>query len=191
YKDLTPIEQREVTCEELNPLFSDSFDKALFKAKVNIYGNYFTGLLVIKRLETKSTRVAFLTEVGITMFDFEFMPDGETKVHSVMKAFDKKSVIRTIQNDFKLLFMRAVCPADALLYDDSAAGQKVFKIKSVDEYNYYFVENKRLKRIENTSGWFKNVAVSLDEYKNEFPQKIKFLHYNFNMEIRLAGLAAP
>ena len=64
----TPKTQSEIE----NPYFSDSSKDYVYKAKIDIYGKYFGGILILKKVGDRSHRVVFTTEFGNKIFDFLF-----------------------------------------------------------------------------------------------------------------------
>src|SRR5690606_41821271 len=55
-----------------NPYFSNADIDYIYKASINVYGNHFSGLLILKKIEESKHRVAFTTEMGNKLFDFTF-----------------------------------------------------------------------------------------------------------------------
>ena len=56
-----PITKTEIT----NPYFSSSAIDYIYKAKIDIYGKYFGGILIIKKVTDDMHRVVFTTEFGV------------------------------------------------------------------------------------------------------------------------------
>jgi hypothetical protein len=68
-----------------------------YDASVDVVGKHISGLLLIKNMPDSSTRVVFTNEAGITFFDFSFSKEGQFSVVSVIKQFDRKVVIQTLE----------------------------------------------------------------------------------------------
>ena len=69
--------------------FKPAFTVALYSTTVNVVGNHLSGLLLIKKMPDSSTRMVFSNEMGLTFFDFEFTPEGNFKVYSIIKKMIK------------------------------------------------------------------------------------------------------
>ncbi|MCX6204777.1 MAG: hypothetical protein NTZ19_00810 [Bacteroidetes bacterium] len=83
-----------------------SYNVLLFNTNVDVVGNHFSGLLLIKKMPDSSTRIVFSNEVGFKFFDFEFKNDFSFKVYSIVEQMNKKAVITTLQKDFELVLMQ-------------------------------------------------------------------------------------
>ena len=95
-------EKRNLKADELNSFFDAKKGTYLFKTKIWLYDNYFTGLMVIKQNEKGNYRTVFMNEMGIKFFDFEFLENPTKKeddfiVHYCLEAFDKKVFISNIE----------------------------------------------------------------------------------------------
>src|SRR5690606_4645887 len=81
----------------------DGITASWFDASVDVVGKHFSGLLLIREMEDRSTRLVFTNEVGVTFFDFEFLEDGRFDVKRIVDPLNKKLVIQTLRDDFSLL----------------------------------------------------------------------------------------
>ncbi len=85
-----------------NPYFSNTYIDYIYKAKIDIYGRKFGGILIIKKIDENSHRLIFTTEFGNKLFDYLF--ENDTVINNfVIEELDKKFIVNTLQNDFKLL----------------------------------------------------------------------------------------
>ena len=57
--------------------FKTDSDHLLMNTTIDVMKNHFSGLMVIKSLTNGGYRVVFITEVGLKIFDMEFVP-GKT-----------------------------------------------------------------------------------------------------------------
>ena len=85
--------------------FKPAFTVALYNTQVDVVGNHLSGLLLIKKMPDSSIRMVFSNEIGFKFFDFEFAPDGNFKVYSIIKQMNKKAVLKTLRKDFELILM--------------------------------------------------------------------------------------
>ena len=71
-----------------NPYFSNTYIDYIYKAKIDIYGRKFGGILIIKKIDENSHRVVFTTEFGNKLFDFLF--ENDTVINNfVIEELDK------------------------------------------------------------------------------------------------------
>ena len=71
YSKLNRIQSKTIDSNDLPSLFKNVNPAPLYKTEVNLYGNKFGGLLLIKAMQDSSYRIVFTTETGIKLFDFE------------------------------------------------------------------------------------------------------------------------
>jgi len=79
-----------------------SFDKALFKASLDIRKQHLSGFLLIKRTSDTSHRIVFANEIGMTLFDFAFHQEA-FQVHYIFEPLNKKALVRIFEKDFRQL----------------------------------------------------------------------------------------
>lgn len=157
--------------------------KVLFKTGIDVYGKHFSGMMFIKYFGERHYRTVFITEVGMSIFDFEFN-HGIFTDHGSLDLIKKPYIMETLRKDLMLILMEDGYSPDALQYEDTETGSMVYKMVSGDEYNYFFIDkNGRLLKIENSSGCFKKIQIEYS-YNNNSIGKIQVRHYNadLNME---------
>ncbi len=87
-------------------VFSNSFEKGLFKAEMSIYDNSLSGLIIIKRTG-ETFRAVFVSEIGIKYFDIE-IGSNETNdftVHYILEMLNRKQITAFIEDTFRMLTM--------------------------------------------------------------------------------------
>jgi hypothetical protein len=168
--------------EVTNPYFSNKDIDYVYKAKIKIYGKYFGGILIIKKVEKDSHRVVFTTEFGNKIFDFLYEGESFTK-NFVLEDLDKKIIVNTLQKDFKLL----ISESSKVEEQFTREGQQVYKSKSNNRFNYYFIDEKpvMLKRIVQTSKRKEKVEIVYTSAGNDLAQKIEIIHSNIKLKIDL------
>lgn len=141
-------------------------------------------MMFIKYFGERHYRTVFITEVGMSIFDFEFN-HGKFTDHGSLDVIKKPYIMNTLKKDLMLILMEDGYFQDALKYEDSETGGIVYRMDSGDEYNYFFIDkNGRLLKIENSSGCFKKIIIEYSYNKNNSIGKIRVEHYNadLNME---------
>jgi hypothetical protein len=165
--------------------FKPAFTVALYSTTVNVVGNHLSGLLLIKKMPDISTRMVFSNEMGLTFFDFEFTPDGNFKVYSIIKKMDKKSVIQTLRHDFELVLMNTLDNSTASMKKENSLLYFIFP--QAKGYNYYITnpEATELIRMERASSKKTIVEAVMQNYHNGVPDSIGISHKTFEFNIGL------
>jgi len=165
--------------------FKPNFTVALYNTTVDVMGNHLSGLLLIKKMPDSSTRMVFSNEMGFGFFDFEFKPDGEFKVYSIMKKLNKKSVIKTLQHDFELILMNNLDNSKAVVKTNE--GLTYFIFPQTKGYNYYITNQSgdELVRMERASNKKIIVESVMKKYQNGVPDSIGISHKTFEFNIGL------
>ena len=165
--------------------FKPAFTVALYSTTVNVVGNHLSGLLLIKKMPDSSTRMVFSNEMGLTFFDFEFTPDGNFKVYSIIKKMDKKSVIKTLRHDFELVLMNTLDNSTSSVKKENS--QLYFIFPQAKGYNYYITnpEATELIRMERASSKKTIVEAVMMNYSNGIPDSIGISHKTFEFNIGL------
>lgn len=165
--------------------FKPAFTVALYNTTVDVMGNHLSGLLLIKKMPDSSTRMVFSNEMGLGFFDFEFKPDGEFKVYSIMKKLDKKSVIKTLQHDFELILMNNLDNSQAVVKTNE--GLTYFIFPQSKGFNYYITNQlgNELVRLERASNKKTIVEAVMKNYIGGIPDTIGISHKTFEFNIGL------
>jgi hypothetical protein len=170
----------------IQPVIPDTIESALFKARVDLYGKSFGGLIFIKRISPESQRIIMTTETGIQIFDLELAEDSLI-VHSCIEKLNKKAVLKIIETDFRLILTKEPDEKFDKVLTDRDQMHTVFRFRDRKKLTYYFIENKTgyLDRIESASPWYKKVSVNLDSLSGNLPANILISHHNARLQIRL------
>jgi hypothetical protein len=165
--------------------FKPAFQVALYNTKVDVVGNHLSGLLLIKKMPDSSIRMVFSNEIGFAFFDFEFNPDGNFIVHSVIKQMNKKPVLITLQKDFELILMQQLDSAAVSIRRNNGLLYYIFP--ETKGYNYYITDStaNKLVRMERASNRKTVVEATMQNYINGIPDTISVVHKNFNFTIGL------
>ena len=179
--------QMQVASADINSLkkFKPAFTVVLYNTQVDVVGNHLSGLLIIKKMPDSSTRMVFSNEMGFTFFDFEFSADGNFKVYSIIKKMNKRSVIRTLRNDFALVLMEKLDPNTMSVRSGNSMLYYIFPQSK--GYNYYITDmnSHKLIRMERASKKKTVVEAVMENYINGMPDTIGISHKTFNFTIGL------
>lgn len=165
----------------INPYFANSKQDYIYKAKIDVYGRYFGGILVIKKTGKEKHRVVFTTEFGSKIFDFEYEGDTFTKNY-VLPDLDRKIIVNTLQKDFSILIqekMRAETQLDVSDMD-------IYKVATSKRNNYYFFgQDEKLEKIIHASSSKEKVIFLFKNVSKSIAYTIHINHKNIHLDIAL------
>ncbi|MBC7887760.1 MAG: hypothetical protein H7Z13_07705 [Ferruginibacter sp.] len=169
--------------------FKPVFPVALYKASIDVVGNHLSGLLIIKRMPDRSTRMVFSNEIGFKFFDFQFLPGGGFKVFSIVDQINKKALIKTLRQDFELIMMYRTDSADALIRKNDSLLYYTFH--PPNGYYHYITSlpGDQLVRMERSSKRKIIMEAIMKNYIKGIPDTIGITHKNFNFTIGLKRIA--
>ena len=184
----TPVhKQMQAAQADVNRVrqFQPAFGTALYNTTVDVTGNHLSGLLMIKRMPDSSVRIVFSSEMGLGFFDFEFRPDGDFKVHSIIKKMNRKAVIKTLRHDFELVLMNRLDYTKASVRSNK--DELYFIFPQEKGFNYYVTdpEFKKLIRMERASNKKVIVKAVVKDMRNGIPDSIGIAHQAFEFNIGL------
>ena len=165
-----------------NPYFSNTYIDYIYKAKIDIYGRKFGGILIIKKIDENSHRLIFTTEFGNKLFDFLF--ENDTVINNfVIEELDKKFIVNTLQNDFKLL----VSEKNKVLNQFDSGLEDIYKTIDGKQFNFYFINKKShtLDKIVRTSKSKVIVEVLFSNVESVIANSILIHHKNIKLNIAL------
>ncbi len=159
----------------------------LFNTKVDLMKNHFSGLMVVKPYPNGSYRVVFITEVGLKIFDLEFLPDSQVKAHFIMDAMNRKSLVNTLSNDISLVLMNGLQGIQPEVLGLTDSQDLVFRYKKGNRKNYYFIgaDCNKPYLARQVAGITNKVSAHL--YGNPVTgiDSVKIKHDNFRLAIIL------
>lgn len=168
--------------------FRPKFTTTMYTTQVNIVGNYLSGLLVIKTMPDSSIRFVFTSEMGLSLFDFEFAVDGDFRVHYIIKKMNRKAVIKTLREDFELVLMRQLNMQTAHIFRSNDRIYYAFPQKKGSNYYITDLNCDTLTAIEKASKRKAVVKVVMQDYHGGVPDIIGITHTNFHFTIELKRL---
>ena len=153
---------RVVITEKSFPAVISVGKASKFKASIDVLKNHLTGLIIIKKTDSLTTHILFVTEIGMKMFDFEWKNNEMNAVY-VFQPLNKEALIKSLKVAFKQMLLLDVFNKHAALLSNS-------HIKS-----YYKLEGEKNRYIiaDTTSG------ISSQQIFNK-NKKTRFINYTFD-----------
>ncbi len=155
----------------------------LYKTQVDVYGNQLSGVLVIKKIDDNTHRVALTSAFGNTLLDV-IIAENEMKVKYVMDDLNRKFLLKTLEADFRMILTQ-----HHLIQEKFVTGQDtVYKSKIKKEFYYFFNSNKtnQLYQISLASKSKEKVKVNITPKSRTFAENIVIQHYNIKLRIELS-----
>ncbi len=181
---LVEAHQQKIPAESIS-IFSDLKGKYLYRAKINYKEKILSGMLIIKKSDSNSYRVAMVTELGMKIFEMEFFDNKEKPfvLHSCIKYLDKKIIINTLRRDFESLFLNFASWEKA----------KVKYNKEGEIYTYYYQGKRKyycnnygdINKIVRSKFFIKRETTIIANIKNPYPKSISIHHHQNRLSIQL------
>ncbi|MES2512669.1 MAG: hypothetical protein V4580_00940 [Bacteroidota bacterium] len=102
YNHLT-CEKVGIHVQAIKPVVS-STTVSKYNTSIDILKNHLTGILVVKQTDSITTRLVFVTELGMKMFDFE-AKRGEMNAVYVFEPLNKPKLIEVLKRNFSNMFL--------------------------------------------------------------------------------------
>jgi len=140
--------------------------------------------MVIKSLSNGGFRVVFLTEVGLKIFDMEFVPGKPVEVYYFMDALDKKILVKTLSADLKLMLIQPHEKGKLLFYD-GASGNIMARYRHKRKRDYYEISAVTGKPVKAYQVSVTSKKARVEYYSTGGMQidSVNIVHYNVNLRI--------
>ena len=166
-----------------NPYFSDLAKDYVYKAQIEVYGNSFGGLFIVKKIEENHHRVAFTTEMGNKLFDFTFNGD-DFKVNYIMEDLNKKMFINILKEDFSALIKEQLPVTEA--YQNG--NHTIYKTSILDQPYFYFIQNETLDKIVKAKAGKEKTSFLFQEISDNIADQITIKHQSIKLIIQLKSI---
>ncbi|MHA7057013.1 hypothetical protein ACWGOQ_0007330 [Aquimarina sp. M1] len=166
-----------------NPYFSNQKIDYVYKADITIYGNEFSGILILKKIDLQNHRMVFTSQFGSTFFDIEFKK-GAYKINSIVEQLDRKIILNTLIRDFSLLVKEKATVVEIFHNKE----YNVLKNQEDNRSNYYFYNQSGFgldkiihttKRNEKFTIHFNNIS------EDKVAKNIRIDHQNIKLNLVL------
>lgn len=164
------------------PYFSDSKTDYVYKTNISVYGNEISGIFIAKKINDTTHRIVFTTEFGNKLMDFE-ISENDFKVNSIVSELDRKILINTLKEDFRLLLKREYLIQEQ--FENESAD--IYKSADGKKDNYIFIskKDKKVEKIVHSSKTKEKFTLLFSSENNIFAEKIQIIHQNIKLKIEL------
>lgn len=165
-----------------NTYFSNPETDYIYKATIAVYGKQLSGIFVAKKINDSIHRVVFTTDFGNTLMDVE-VSENNFKVNYCIEELNKKIILNTLKNDFRLLFK----PDHTVVEVYENEWDIIYKTKQGKRLNYLVVSKKevRLKQLMHTSKTKEKVVINFQSKNSTLAENIVIEHQNIQLRIEL------
>jgi len=177
------VSQASTAIQIINPYFSDVSKDYVYKAKINAFDKSFGGIFIVKKLDVNHHRIAFTTEMGNTIFDFEFQ-GKKLKINRILPEMDKKLLINVLKRDFLALIKEKPNSSNFYFKD----GQTLVEANLLSKKHYYILRGNNLEKIVRTGGEKEKVTFLFSRINDNIAEEILITHRNIKLEIALTVL---
>ncbi len=174
-----------------NPLYPGDFEKALYRATLDVMNHHMTGMMLIKRTSDSSFRINFSNEVGMTFFDLE-ITDKEMKKIAVFPDMDRKSLLSMLEIDFRLLLFRDHTIKKMNTQDDCMKDSLMLHNAVSDWGKYTYTVHcwgLNLKSIASTKKGFTRAILDFQYLAAPVPSKVIIRNPSIRLNLRLSLLS--
>ncbi|EJL71089.1 hypothetical protein [Chryseobacterium populi] len=177
--EATPVSGSEGTVENL---YFSSNEDYVYKCQMDIYKNHVSGILIIKKLNDTTHRVALTSDFGNKLIDFE-ISDTDFKLHYVLPDLDKKIVINFLRNDFQQLLKQKYPVTGS--FENTNSKIYLSEIGKRKHYLFFNKENGLLHQLVYTKNNKEKIVFSFEAKKHIFADSVNLQHKDFKINIKL------
>jgi hypothetical protein len=164
------------------PYFSEPKTDYVYKTNITVYGHEMSGIFIAKKINDTTHRVVFTTEFGNKLLDFE-ISEKSFKVNSIVSELDRKILINTLKEDFRLLLKKEYLIQKQFEND----ADNIYKSADGNRDNYLFIskKEKKLEKVVHSSKTKEKITITFTLENDIFAKKIVILHHNIKLRIEL------
>ena len=164
--------EKMVTIQDVNPIVQDS--SLLFTASIKLYTKYYSGLIFLKRTDSVTSHLVFVTELGMKMFDYQIQ-NNQFKLDYVFEPLNQPRILNLLESDFKLMLLQNLYNSIALEYQKENT-----TIYQIDK-SYYTVHTntKNIQKIKVKRNPFSGLKIKYFNCDTLAAQKIVLKHKGF------------
>ena len=173
-----------VNREDFYSFFPSVDTTHLFNMQVDFRKKHFSGLILIKSVQSDIYRIVFTTHFGMSVFDMEFVK-GEFRMNYCLQALNKKSVINLLENDFRILLFLNLEADKNYPYIYKNKNDSALEINRMEKIYYLKdIKNETLLAIE-APHFFSSLSYGFTDYIDRFPSLIQIKHSRIGIKMQL------
>ena len=143
----------------------NNFQKAAkYKASIDVLNKHFTGIVVYKKTDTATWHLVFVTELGMTMFDFIVQGDSMRPIF-VFEGLNKPQTVNALVRNFETIFF--VKSYNKTLEVREKSGEQAVYLKDGDR-EHFFIEDAQLGLFQQQWVFYKHKRESTTFYISNY-----------------------
>lgn len=172
------------------PFSSPAFEKALFKASMDIREHHLTGLIFVKKIPDTGYRIVFSNEFGMTYFDVA-IGNNLFNLNYCFEPLNKKILWKILETDFRLLFASEPSVGSPEYYLQDQTNYIVIRNKQDDLTRWDLFENScdTLAETRGKSNMADQAKLSFSTFREGFPSRISIDNPIIKLKISLSLLS--
>lgn len=182
YQPENALKKQTIRSEYQNLYFADPETDYVYKAHIEVYGHKAGGIFVAKRINDSVHRVVFTTDFGNKLLDFE-LSETDFKVHYILDEMDRKMVVNTLRDDFRLL-LKVNHKIEAVF---ESKDSEIIKTVQGNRWVYFYTDKKdnKLVKFIAASKRKEKVIFEFGSKNSTFAETVKIDHKNIKLKIEL------
>jgi len=164
--------------------FKNDFDKAMFKAALEVKGKHLSGIVLIKKTSDTSFHFSFANEIGITYFDLEIWKN-RYRGDYVFAPLNKKAFLKVIQHDLRILFFTGSFCGIPSHYKDPVTLDDIYFYSGCKLFAYFEKDSRKLTRLAGWSNPIDAALIGLEYSYGPFPSGINIMNPRIGLLLNL------
>jgi hypothetical protein len=172
---------------DIKPIAFKGFPALKYRASIDIFRKHFSGILLYKQTDSLVSHIVFVTELGMTVFDFEVRADSFRLISAFPGFESKPKLMGMLKQDLGLVFRTAVGSPGAEKRSKNKTPLIVYRIPSQGTHTYYWVDEQSRQPVRAYQGnRFRNkVRVRYENYSNGEAGEVSLKHKGLPVRMSL------
>ena len=161
----------------MTPVVDPEGASSKFKATIDVVNKHFTGIVIVKKTDSVTTHVVFITELGMKMFDLE-KKDTSFNAVFIFEPLNKPNLVLALKTNFKNMLLLDVY-GKSVKQGETKKKELVYEMTAHKEKHYFVMTdiNKLLTQaVFLKKKKFLNISYIYDQELKEYSQ-IKCVQY--------------
>jgi hypothetical protein len=184
----TNLSASDLRSSNLNQaVLSGSYTSVSYKAGIDVFGKHLSGILFVKQTQPNNFRVVLLSEIGLSLMDFEITPDS-SRLISCQDFINKPALIKVFQHDFEQL-VKEIKNIEQIR-EKTTKTHQALKFNGDGKRMRMVINRETLKPVELKikQGLFSGVKFSFAFAETTLPSEIQINHVGLPIKLELKYL---
>lgn len=160
YKSKTVSASEKLSFDHILPVIDPKGTAIKYKATIDVLNKHFSGLVIVKRIDSITTHVVFITELGMKMFDLE-KKDTSFQMVYVFEPMNKPNLISVLKTNFKNMLLMDVYGKTSNR-GQTKQNEQLYELTNQKEKRFFVIKNTN--QLMRQAVFFKRKRSSLIDY---------------------------